>query len=361
MNVIRKNNLLTILGPTASGKTALAAHLAYHLDGEVISADSRQVYRGMDIGTGKDMADYWVEGKQIPVHLADIVDAGTQYNVFEYQRDFLKVLNDLRQRNKFPVLCGGSGLYIEAVLRNYTLIQVPVNENLRLQLAGKSLNELTDILKGYSSKLHNITDIVNEKRAIRAIEIAEYYSRNVPHRKTDLSDLRDVSERSNLSELRDLSEQSDVLPGTEYRTPITEYRIPNTEYKQQPSSEINPLIVGVLYELEDRRERITLRMHQRLKEGMVEEVKSLLDAGILPEGLIYYGLEYKYITHYLTGALTYPEMVEKLNIAIHQFAKRQMTWFRKMERQGTVIHWLEGQLPLEEKIEKVIGLLDGQS
>ena len=195
-------NLLTITGPTASGKTALAAHLAYHLNGEVISADSRQVYRGMNIGTGKDLSDYWVESKQIPVHLTDIVDAGTQYNVFEYQRDFLKVLNDLRQRDKFPVLCGGSGLYIEAVLRNYTLIQVPVNEDLRSLLAGKTLDELTEILKSYTSKLHNITDIVNEKRAIRAIEIADYYQ----NLKTDLSELSDVRE---LRDLRELSEPSD--------------------------------------------------------------------------------------------------------------------------------------------------------
>jgi tRNA dimethylallyltransferase len=333
MKALQKYNILAIIGPTASGKTSLAAHLAYHLGGEVISADSRQVYRGMDIGTGKDMADYWVEEKRIPAHLTDIVNAGTQYNVFEYQHDFLNVLNNLRQRNKFPVLCGGSGLYIEAVLQNYKLIQVPFNEKLRLHLAGKSLDELTDILKSYTSKLHNITDIVNEKRAVRAIEIAEYYSRNPAKPTSDLSDQHRTSEN---------------------RLPITDYRTPDT-------TELYPLIVGVKFDLLTRRERITRRLHQRLNEGMVEEVKLLLDSGIPPEDLIYYGLEYKYITLFLTGAMTYPEMVEKLNIAIHQFAKRQMTWFRKMERQGTIIHWLEGNLSLEEKTEIVIRLLKGSS
>jgi tRNA dimethylallyltransferase len=363
--VIQKYNLLAIIGPTASGKTALAAHLANHLDGEVISADSRQVYRGMDIGTGKDMADYWVEGKQIPVHLTDIVDAGTQYNVFEYQRDFLKTLDDIRQRNKFPVLCGGSGLYIEAVLRNYTLIQVPVNENLRSCLAGKSLGELTEILKSYTPKLHNITDIVNEKRAVRAIEIADYY-RNL---KSDLRERRDFSDLSDLSERSDRltetenrrSENGEGRSNTDHRIPITDYRLPITDNRLPINRDLNPLVIGINYDLQERRERITRRLQQRLKEEMVEEVKSLLDTGIPPEGLMYYGLEYKYITLYLTGALTYPEMVEKLNIAIHQFAKRQMTWFRRMERQGTVIHWLDGNIPLEEKIEKVIRLLEGRS
>jgi tRNA dimethylallyltransferase len=300
-------DFVTILGPTASGKTALAARLAYHLDGEVISADSRQIYRGMDIGTGKDLGDYMVNGRAVPVHLTDIVDAGYQYNVFEFQRDFLKVLKDLRQRHKFPVLCGGSGLYIEAVLENYKLIQVPVNEPLRITLQGKTLDELTGILRSYTAHLHNITDIVNEKRALRAIEIADHYSRN--------------------------PEGTSEIP------------------------ELHPLIIGVKFDLETRRERITQRLQVRLNEGMVEEVKKLLDSGIDAEGLMYYGLEYKYITLYLTGAITYPEMVEKLNIAIHQFAKRQMTWFRKMERQGTVIHWLDGPLPLEEKIDIVLKLL----
>ncbi len=304
-------NFLTILGPTASGKTALAAHLAVLLNGEVISADSRQVYRGMDIGTGKDMADYYVNGRQIPVHLVDIVDAGYQYNVFEYQRDFLKALGDIRSRGKFPVLCGGSGLYIEAVLDNYQLIRVPVNEEIRSVLKKKSLAELTEILKGYKSRLHNITDIVNEKRAIRAIEIEDYYARN-PRDKTEM-----------------------------------------------PC--INSLIIGVSSDLQSRRNRITERLHRRLKEGMIEEVRKLLDSGIKPEDLIYYGLEYKFITQYLTGDISYNDMVEKLNIAIHQFAKRQMTWFRKMERQGIVIHWIEGEIPLSEKIDQVLELLGRDS
>ena len=307
--MMHKYNLLTILGPTASGKTALAARLAYQLDGEVISADSRQVYRGMDIGTGKDLKDYIVNDAIIPVHLTDIADAGYQYNVFEYQHDFIRVLSDIRQRNKFPVLCGGSGLYLEAVLRNYRLIRVPLNETLRAGLAGKSLDELTGILKEYPVKLHNITDIVNEKRAVRAIEIADYYLRN-----------------------------------------------PNPENDDAP--DITPLIIGIRYSVEERRRRITQRLHQRLREGMVEEVQALLNSGVLPEELIYYGLEYKYITLYLSEKMTYEEMVEKLNIAIHQFAKRQMTWFRKMEREGFVIHWLDGEMLLEDKIASVMKLLE---
>jgi len=301
-------NLLTVLGPTASGKTALAAHLAARLNGEVISADSRQVYRGMDIGTGKDLADYVVNGQPIPAHLVDIADAGYQYNVFEYQRDFLNVFNDLRQREKFPVLCGGSGLYLEAVLNNYKLIQVPHNEPLREALKDKTLEELTEILKTYKSNLHNITDIENEKRAIRAIEIEKYYAENQE----------------------------------------VDFRMP----------EIRSLNIGVKFDRLSRRKRITTRLKQRLSEGMVEEVKRLLDSGLTPDDLLYYGLEYKFITLYLLGELTFDEMFEKLNTAIHQFAKRQMTWFRRMERQGTLIHWLDGYLPLDEKIERVMTLLE---
>ncbi len=300
-------NLLTILGPTASGKTQLAAHLAARLNGEVISADSRQVYRGMDIGTGKDLADYMVDGKMVPVHLIDIVDAGYQYNVYEYQRDFLDVYHDLQNRGKFPVLCGGSGLYLEAVLNNYRLIQVPVNEELRQKLEGKTLDELTEILKSYKSRLHNITDVENERRAIRAIEIEDYYATHAEN--------------------------------------------------NSPMPKLNSLVVGVKFDRLSRRKRITQRLHQRLNEGMVEEVKKLLDTGLKPDDLMYYGLEYKYITQYLMGDLTYDSMVEKLNTAIHQFAKRQMTWFRRMERQGTVIYWLDGYQPLEGKIERVMELL----
>jgi len=328
---VKPYNLLTILGPTASGKTALAAHLAARLNGEVISADSRQVYRGMDIGTGKDLTDYWVDGRLVPVHLVDLVDAGYQYNVFEYQRDFLKVWDDLCQRGKFAVLCGGSGLYLEAVLKNFRLIRVPVNEKLRQSLQGKSLEELTAILKTYKQKLHNITDIVNEKRAIRAIEIEDYCKKH-PDRADLLSTGSQPSSSGNPQ-----ADSENLLSGYD---------------------NLNPLIVGIKYEREARRERITQRLHQRLEEGMIGEVSHLLDQGIHPEDLVYYGLEYKYITLYLTGELTYPDMVEKLNIAIHQFAKRQMTWFRKMERQGTLIHWLDGELPLEKKVERVMELLN---
>ena len=299
--------MLTILGPTASGKTRLAAEIASLAGGEVISADSRQVYRGMDIGTGKDMDDYIVNGNPVRVHLVDIADAGTQYNVYEYQKDFLKVWDDLQMRGVFPVLCGGSGLYIEAILNNYRLIQVPVNEPLREQLSGKSLEELTDILKGYKTKLHNITDIVNEKRAIRAIEIEQYYAGN------SVDDMA---------------------------MPV-----------------LNSLVVGVKYDRQTERRRITRRLEQRLDEGMADEVKGLLDSGIPPDNLIYYGLEYKFITRYLMGDLTYKHMKEQLNTAIHQFAKRQMTWFRRMERQGTLIHWLEGEMPQDEKVGSVLGWL----
>lgn len=295
-------NLISVVGPTASGKTALAVRLAAELGGEVISADSRQIYRGMDIGTGKDLGEYRWEGRKVPYHLIDIVEAGAKYNVFEYQNDFLKVWEDCRQRGVFPVLCGGSGLYVEAVLKGYKLLAVPVDEELRASLAGLSLPELAQRLAGYK-KLHNTTDVDTVKRAVRAIEIEEYY---LTH-----------------------------------------------PYEEKDFPELRSLIVGVDVSREVRRERITARLHARLQEGMVEEVKRLLDSGIKPEDLIYYGLEYKYLTLYLTGELGYEEMVEKLNVAIHQFAKRQMTWFRKMERDGFDIRWLDASLDLEEKVAKV--------
>ena len=295
-------NLISVVGPTASGKTALAVRLAAELGGEVISADSRQIYRGMDIGTGKDLGEYSWKGRKVPCHLIDIVEAGAKYNVFEYQNDFLKVWEDCRQRGVFPVLCGGSGLYVEAVLKGYKLLAVPVDEELRASLAGLALPELAQRLAGYK-KLHNTTDVDTVKRAIRAIEIEEYY---LTH-----------------------------------------------PYEEKDFPELRPLIVGVDVSREVRRERITARLHARLQEGMVEEVKRLLDSGIKPEDLIYYGLEYKYLTLYLTGELGYEEMVEKLNVAIHQFAKRQMTWFRKMERDGFDIHWLDASLDLGEKVAKV--------
>ncbi len=295
-------NLLSIVGATATGKTALAVRLAAELNGEVISADSRQIYRGMDIGTGKDLSEYEYEGRLIPYHLMDIADAGYRYNLFEYQQDFLKVWEDCKSRNVFPVLCGGSGLYVESILKAYRMTPVPENTELRARLASKSLAELTEILASYKT-LHNTTDTDTVKRAIRGIEIAEYYLTHEP--------------------------EEGAFP------------------------EIRSLIVGVLFDREKRRQRITERLQARLKNGMIEEVKGLLDGGVKSEDLIYYGLEYKYITLYLIGRLEYDEMVEKLNIAIHQFAKRQMTWFRKMERDGFDIKWLNGDMPLDEKVDRV--------
>ena len=302
-------NTICVLGATATGKTTLATELAYSLDAEIISADSRQIYRGMDIGTGKDLGEYTVRGKEIPYHLLDIADAGYQYNLFEYQQDFVKAWEDITARKKLPIVCGGTGLYIEAVLKGYKLIAVPNNDELRATLQGKSLEELTTILKSYK-ELHNTTEVDTDKRAIRAIEIEDYYK---THPEID------------------------------------------TYYP-----EINPLIVGIKFDRDSRRRRITERLHARLDEGMVEEVKGLLDSGIKPEDLIYYGLEYKFLTQYLTGEISYDYMVEKLNISIHQFAKRQMTWFRKMEKSGFNIHWLDGYMSTEEKVTKVLTLYKKQ-
>ena len=302
-------NTICVLGATATGKTTLATELAYSLDAEIISADSRQIYRGMDIGTGKDLGEYTVRGKEIPYHLLDIADAGYQYNLFEYQQDFVKAWEDITARKKLPIVCGGTGLYIEAVLKGYKLIAVPNNDELRATLQGKSLEELTTILKSYK-ELHNTTEVDTDKRAIRAIEIEDYYK---THPEID------------------------------------------TYYP-----EINPLIVGIKFDRDSRRRRITERLHARLDEGMVEEVKGLLDSGIKPEDLIYYGLEYKFLTQYLTGEISYDYMVEKLNVSIHQFAKRQMTWFRKMEKSGFNIHWLDGYMSTEEKVAKVLTLYKKQ-
>ena len=302
-----KYDLITLLGPTASGKTPLAAALADRLNAEVISGDSRQVYRRMDLGTGKDLVDYVVHGRQVPYHLIDIVEPGYKYNVFEYQRDFLKVYEDITSRGKLPILCGGTGMYMESVLKGYRLLPVPENPELRATLAGKSLEELTRMLEGYK-KLHNSTDVDTVKRAIRAIEIEEYYRQQPP------------------------------------------------EYRDFPS--LNSLIVGVDIDRDLRREKITRRLKQRLEEGMVEEVRGLLAEGIPPEDLIYYGLEYKFLTQYAIGELTYEEMFSQLETAIHQFAKRQMTWFRGMERRGFTIHWLDATLPMEEKVEWIINLIN---
>ena len=302
-----KIDLITILGPTASGKTPLAAALADRLGTEIISGDSRQVYRRMDLGTGKDLVDYTVEGHQVPYHLIDIVEPGYKYNVFEYQRDFLKAYQEITAKNKLPILCGGTGMYIESVLKGYRLLPVPENPELRASLEGKSLEELTGILEGYK-KLHNSTDVDTAKRAIRAIEIEEYYKQQP------------------------------------------------AEYREFPS--LKSLIIGVDIDRELRREKITRRLKQRLDEGMVEEVRGLLAEGIDPENLIYYGLEYKFLTQYAIGELTFDEMFHQLETAIHQFAKRQMTWFRGMERRGFTIHWLDATLPMEEKIEHITNLIN---
>ncbi len=301
-------DLVTILGPTASGKTPLAAALAYRLNAEIISGDSRQVYRRMDLGTGKDLADYVVDGKRIPYHLIDIVEPGYKYNVFEFQRDFLQAYDEIRQRGVLPILCGGTGMYIESVLKGYKLLPVPENPELRASLADKSLDELTTILAGYK-KLHNSTDVDTVKRAIRAIEIEEYYRQQ----------------------------------------PVSAREFPA----------INSLVIGVDIDRDLRRAKITRRLKQRLDEGMVDEVRALLDAGIPAEDLIYYGLEYKYLTLYAVGQLTYDEMFHQLEIAIHQFAKRQMTWFRGMERRGFNIHWIDASLPMEQKVEEIVGLIKG--
>lgn len=295
-------DMITILGPTASGKTVLAAALASDLNAEIISADSRQIYRRMDLGTGKDLADYEVDGCIIPYHLIDIVEPGYKYNIFEYQRDFLHVYDDLKERNVIPIFCGGTGLYLESILKGYKLIPVPENSELRKRLERKSLGELTKILSGYKV-LHNKTDVDTVKRAVRAIEIEEYYSAHL--------------------------------------------------FEERSFPTINSLIIGINICREIRRDKITKRLRQRLDEGMVDEVKNLLDEGISPDDLIYYGLEYKYLTLYVIGRITRESMFQQLEIAIHQFAKRQMTWFRGMERRGFKIHWLDYSLTMKEKIDYI--------
>lgn len=304
---MKKYNLITILGPTASGKTPLAAALALRMGTEVISADSRQVYRRMDLGTGKDLEDYTIAGSQVPYHLIDICEPGYKYNVFEYQRDFLQAYEQIVAKGKVPVLCGGTGMYLESVLKGYRLIPVPENPSLRQALADKTLEELTDMLGRYKT-LHNTTDVDTVKRAIRAIEIEEYYLR--------------------------------------------------TEVDEREFPQLESLVIGVDIDRELRREKISRRLHQRLDEGMVEEVRRLLDEGIPAENLIYYGLEYKYLTQYVIGEMEYDDMVRQLEIAIHQFAKRQMTWFRGMERRGIKIHWIDACRPMEEKVEQILCLMN---
>lgn len=318
--------MITILGPTASGKTPIAAHLAATIGGEIISADSRQVYRRMDIGTGKDLADYVVrregvrregekesgekERRKVPYHLIDICEPGTKYNLFEYQQDFFDAYQDIQSRGAVPILCGGTGLYIEAVLKGYQLSPVPQNQALRDSLEGKSLEELTTMLTDLKarngSNMHNTTDVDSCQRAIRAIEIETY---NLEH---------------------------------------------PTPRRELPP--VDSIIIGVDIDRELRREKITRRLKARLEDGMVDEVKALLDEGIPADDLIYYGLEYKFVTEYLVGKLSYDEMFTRLEIAIHQFAKRQMTWFRGMERRGFKINWIDATLPMEEKICQILQL-----
>ena len=308
---LETSKMITILGPTASGKTSLAAALAHDIGGEIISADSRQVYRGMDIGTGKDLEDYTIDGHLVPYHLIDICEPGTKYNLFRYQADFLKAYENILARKATPILCGGTGLYIESVLKGYMLSPVPQNQALRDALADKSLEELTEQLRALKTKtgsnMHNKTDVDSVQRAIRAIEIETY--------------------------------------NLEHPTPEREF----------PS--IDSLVIGVNIDRDARREKITRRLKDRLEHGMVDEIKGLLERGIPAEDLIYYGLEYKYITEYIIGKLSYKEMFRQLEIAIHQFAKRQMTWFRGMERRGFTIHWIDALLPIEDKVNEIKRLM----
>lgn len=302
--------MITILGPTASGKTSLAAALAARIDAEIISADSRQVYRGMTIGTGKDLDDYRQGDRLIPYHLIDICEPGTKYNLFQYQQDFHLIYNNIVARGVRPILCGGTGLYIESVLKGYALSPVPQNQALRDKLADKSLAELTEMLEDLKhrnhSVMHNQTDVDTAQRAIRAIEIETY---NLEH---------------------------------------------PTDNRTLPP--IDSVIIGVDINREERRRKITQRLKQRLEEGMVDEIRQLLDRGIAPENLIYYGLEYKFVTEYVTGKTSYEEMFRQLEIAIHQFAKRQMTWFRGMERRGFTIHWIDALDPMDSKVAQIMDI-----
>ena len=309
---MQNQKMITMLGPTASGKTSVAAALALRTGGEIISADSRQVYRRMDIGTGKDLADYTIGDVHIPYHLIDIAEPGTKYNLFQYQQDFHQAYDLIRSRGKLPILCGGTGLYIEAVLGGYSLSPVPQNPKLRESLEGKSLDELTQMLvelkQKNGSNMHNRTDVDTAQRAIRAIEIETY---NLEH--------------------------------------------PTPERQMPP---VDSLVIGINIDRELRREKITRRLKARLEEGMCDEIRSLIDGGVNPDDLIYYGLEYKFVTEYVVGKTSYEEMFRQLEIAIHQFAKRQMTWFRGMERRGYTIHWIDAAQSMDEKVEAIMSLMN---
>ncbi|MGN0029570.1 MAG: tRNA (adenosine(37)-N6)-dimethylallyltransferase MiaA [Marinilabiliaceae bacterium] len=303
---MNKERLIVIVGPTACGKTAFATSLALQTDGEILSGDSRQVYRGMDIGTGKDLSDYTIDGHKIPYHLIDIAAPGEKYNVYRYQQDFAEAYADVTARGKQPILCGGSGLYIEAVIKNYSLLSAPPNTALRAELEGKTMDELAQILASYQP-LHNTTDLDNRRRTTRAIEIADY--------------------------LKSHPEGCGPMAGLRYA------------------------VIGLDIPRELRRERITRRLRARLREGMVDEIRKLLDSGVRPEDLIYYGLEYKYVTLYCTGQISMDEMTEQLEIAIHQFAKRQMTWFRGMERRGVKINWIDASQPIDAMTAQATAIL----
>jgi tRNA dimethylallyltransferase len=301
--------LVVITGPTATGKTRLAAHLAKAIDGEVISADSRQVYRGMDMGTGKDLSDFLIDGYLVPYHLIDIVDPGYEYNLFEYLQDFSTAFKNVTSREKQPILCGGTGLYIEATLKGYNMQKVPVDLALRKKLDLLTIEELTAMLESFGP-LHNKTDTSDRERLVRAVEIHSYQSANQKPRK---------------------------LPSFRH------------------------VIFAIDYPREILRQRISERLESRLKQGMTEEVQKLLTTGLKPQQLIFYGLEYRYLTLYAIGEISYVEMVTKLNTAIHQFAKRQMTWFRRMERQGFNIHWLDGSQDMSYKLTKILQVLNGNN
>ncbi|MEE4259059.1 MAG: tRNA (adenosine(37)-N6)-dimethylallyltransferase MiaA [Bacteroidales bacterium] len=299
-------HLITILGATATGKTRLAVELASLIDGEIISADSRQVYKGMDIGTGKDIEEYTFDGKTVPYHLIDIVEPGYEFNVFEFHREFHVAYKDVVSRGKMPVMCGGSGMYLDAVISGYKFNKVPLNEFLRKNLEDLSDDELVKKLKSYGP-LHNITDISDRHRLVRAIEIAEFEKKN------------------------------EALPN------------------ELPT--IHSLNFGIRFERETIRRRVTERLEYRLENGLIEEVRDLLDGGLKAEQLMFYGLEYKYVTLLITGQMEYDEMFTLLNTAIHQYAKKQMTWYRKMEKKGVKIHWIDGNINLDNKIAVVLGIL----
>lgn len=320
-----------ILGPTACGKTAVAARLAYELDGEVISADSRQVYRGMDIGSGKDLSDYIVEGASIPYHLIDIAEPGYEYNIFEYQKDFSRVFNDITSRGKLPVLCGGSGMYLEVVLKGYSLPEAPSDPDFGEYMAPISDISLVEELSRLK-KLHSTTDTVDRTRILRALEI------ELKRHEADEGDDAGASISHKPHQVSPANRSGGV--------------------KMQEILNVHHMIFGINPGREIVRQRITVRLQDRLSGGMIEEVRTLLAKGIPPERLKAYGLEYKYLTQYLGSELSYDEMFRYLNTAIHQFAKRQMTWFRRMERQGMKIHWIEGEMPSADKVKMIREVLE---